>query len=181
LLVVAAAEASPQSLVKIASGERERRESLEREGRTSAAFTNVGVRTPMRRTTLTLACLLTTESPSETRRHDEQDYWDRLGREDRARQRAWQQKRYAYATSLEREQARLITLRALADSCDRGGVSVDWAWGSYWAPSWGSGSTFCAVAPAAIRSTESAIARIRSAAYDDARRLRIPPGLVGLE
>jgi hypothetical protein len=181
-LVLAASSLSAQSLVEIASVERARRETIERAGQTGTTFTNVGVRTSIRRETITLACILTRDSSPDAGERDEQAYWDRLGREDRARQIAWQQRRYAHAASLEREQSRLITLRALSDSCDQGGVSVDWAWGNRWgSPSWGLGGSFCGAVPDAIRNTESAIARIRSAAYDDARRLRIPPGLVGIE
>jgi hypothetical protein len=184
LLLLAAAEAPAQSLVTIATGERARRETLEREGQTSAAFTNVGVRTSVRREKFTLACILTREPPIEPGGDEEQDFWERLDQEDRARQRAWQQRRYVHVRSLEREQARLATLRALARSCDQSGVSIYWAepWGNAWASqTWGLGSSLCGAVPEAIRSAETAIARIRSAAYDDARKLRIPLGLVGLQ
>jgi hypothetical protein len=184
LLVLAASEASPQSLVEIASGERARRETLERERQASSAFTNVGVRTRVRRETLTLACILTRESSFEADEDEGRAYWERLDREARTRKRTWEQRRYVHAANLEHQRARLETLRAVAGSCGQGGVSIYFAepWGNAWASqTWGLGSSLCGAVPEAIRTTESAIARIRAAAYDDARRLRIPPGLVGLE
>lgn len=157
-----------QDLARLASDERSRREANDGP---AAAFTNVGVRS--RR-----------PSSSPPALSFGRESWRRLQEETRERELSWERLRYGHAASLRRAREDLRGLETLGRACGADGVSVYWTepCGTAWAAqSWGLHVSICEAVPEAIRETERELARIRSSAREDARKLRIPAGRARLE
>lgn len=179
LTALLAPSAFGQALKELADEEKERREVNASEGKTSATYTNVGVR--VRRTAhrhddaLDITCFCTATPvplPKET-------YFSKLKSEDKMRNVLWKNKKRQYEYAYEQQERTLERLLVLQDSCNAGGVSVRFSepWGTRWASqSWGLGETICSALPEKIQKAKNALRRIEVEAYDEARKLRIDPG-----
>jgi hypothetical protein len=111
-------------------------------------------------------------------------YLSLLKEQDRARALVWEGKWRVHRASYRQYGRKLVQLRLLKMACESGGISVFWTepYGSQWAaPSWGLGSSNCEAIPEEIRDTELTLKRLQTQASEDARRLRIHPGLARFE
>lgn len=169
-----------QTLTQVAQDERERREA--NAGRGSASFTNIGVRVHRHPIGVTCYCTrtVTAVSPEPFKKDP---YWARIKDEERVRKLVWQRTRSHFLATYRSQQRRLDKLLVLERSCNSGGISVYWTepWGTQWAtPSWGLGVSMCEAVPEEIENTRRAIRQTQANAHNEARKLRIDPGLARL-
>jgi len=173
--------ASAQSFVNLATSEDERRQSNREGRRQSASFTNVGGgdRCPTSKVLVRCYCV-----KSETPRDRPPSYLTLLKEQDQRRALTWDNKWKVHRASYRQYSATLTQLRLLKKACDTGGVSVYWRepYGNQWsAPSWGLGASICETIPKEIYDTALEIERLQARASEDARKLRIYPGLARFE
>lgn len=172
-----------QGLKKLADKEKNRREANATGGKRSTSYTNVGVR--VRRTVhryedaIDITCYCT-RTPAPRKKDT---YWSKLKSEDQRRKVLWENKRRGYEYAYEQQRRTLEKLLVLQKSCNAGGVSVYWTepWGTRWAsPTWGLGETICSAVPEKIQKAKEALRHIEAEAHNEARKLRIDPGLARL-